>query len=190
MDFDSEFSWPSLKNEDLFATLNSIKKTRDPNSQILEESLNEADNWAKDLLKSAKLPAGLKELQKEFDNIDEETPTWYAANSLLQSHTLRSALEKGDHATAILLGFLLADFRWQGQFAEYREQFLADEKIVEEILNNVDDAKEVEIETYNAAIKTLKEKYPHCTVNALRILLAKNLGISKSRLDELNIKPD
>ena len=190
MDFDSEFSWPSLKNEDLFATLDSIKKIRDPNSQILEESLNEADNWASGVLKSAKLPSSIKELQKEFNKIDEGTTTWYAANSLLQSYTLKSALDDGDHATAILLGFLLADFRWQGQFAEHREQFLADEKVVEEILNNVDDAKEVEIETYTAAITTLKEKYPHCTVNALRILLAKNLGISKNRLDELNIKPD
>ncbi|MEM8844412.1 MAG: hypothetical protein AAGB35_05135 [Pseudomonadota bacterium] len=190
MDFDPDFGWPSLKNDDLFATLDTIQNINDPSGQILEESLNEADNWASEVLASAKLPSKIKDLQKKFEDIDKGSSSWYAANSLLQSFTLRSALEEGDQATAILLGFLLADFRWQGQFAEHREQFLADEKVVEEILNNVDDAKEVEIQTYTAAITALKEKYPHCTVNALRILLAKNLGVSKDRLDELDITPE
>ena len=190
MDLDSEFSWPSLKNEDLFGTLDTIQNIKDPNIQILEESLNEADNWAKDLLDSANLPSKVKDLQKKFDGIEHGASTWYAANSMLQSFTLRSALQDGDQATAILLGFLLADFRWQGQFAEHREQFFADEKMVEEILNNVDDAEEVEAQTYRAAINSLKEQFPHCTVNALRILLAKNLGVNKDRLDELDITPD
>ena len=190
MDFDSEFEWPSLKNEDLFATFDTIQSINDPSGQLLEESLNESDNWASDLLASANLPSKVEDLQKKLDDIEEGTSSWYAANSLLQSFTLRSALEEGDQATSILLGFLLADFRWQGQFAEYREQSLADEKVVEEILNNVEDAKEVEIQTYCAAITALKEKYPHCTVNALRILLAKNLGVSKDRLDELDIAPE
>jgi hypothetical protein len=66
---------------------------------------------------------------------------------------------------------------------------LRDQKSVEEILNKASN-DELEIDTYSAAMNALKKKYPHCTVNALRLLLSNKLNVSKQRLDDLDIRPE
>ena len=164
MELSSQVDWPSIKDSDPLATLTRVENTVDPSIDTLSSSLKEVDRWAHHILKDA-------------------------GNSLLQSFTLRSALESGDQATTVLLGFLLADFRWQGYFAQDREQLLKDQKSVEDILNKASN-NELEIETYSAAINALKRKYPHCTINALRLLLSNKLNVSKQRLDDLDIRPE
>jgi len=184
----SELAWPSAKDTDPLSTLIKIKDFADPNSSSLENTLQETDNWAREVLTKAGLPAEIRKLQSKLDDIEEGSSAWYAGNSLLQSFTLRSALENGDQATTILLGFLLADFRWQGYFAESREQLIADEKLVEEILSDASN-EDLEAESYRAAINALHKKYPHCSVNALRLLLCNKLNVTKQHLDELDIRP-
>ena len=188
MDASAEFFWPSEKDKDPLVTLERVVNTKDPNKAMLDKSLKEVDRWAHHVLSDASLPTEINALQARLDNIDEGSSEWYAGNSLLQSFTLRSALESGDQATTILLGFLLADFRWQGHFAQDREQLLIDQQSVEEILQN-SDSEDLEIESYNAAMNALSKKYPHCTINALRLLLSNKLNVSKQRLDELDIRP-
>ena len=188
MQFNSEFSWPTIKDSDPVATLSSIENSADPGAAMLHESLQEVDNWASEVLKATGLPSEINALQQKLASIDENSSAWYAGNSLLQVFTLRSALENGDQATAILLGFLLADFRWQGHFAENHERSTRDKQFVEEILNDAS-SDDLEVESYRAAISVLKKKYPHCSINALRLLLANKLNVSKQRLDELNISP-
>ena len=189
MESSSEFYWPSVKDTDPLATLNRVENTNDPNTPALHESLKEVDKWARNILKEATLPTEINALQARLDNIEEGAITWYAGNSLLQSFTLRSALESGDQATTVLLGFLLADFRWQGYFAQDREQLIRDQKFVDEILNDAS-SEQLEVEGYSAAINALKKKYPHCTINALRLLLSNKLNVSKQRLDDLDIRPE
>ena len=185
----SQINWPNIKDSDPLATLKRVENAIDPSTDTLNSSLKEVDRWAHHVLKDAGLPTEINALQARLDNIQEGSSAWYAGNSLLQSFTLRSALESGDQATTILLGFLLADFRWQGYFAQDREQLLKDQKSVEDILNKASN-DELEIETYSAAINALKKKYPHCTVNALRLLLSNKLNVSKQRLDDLDIRPE
>ncbi|MFK7795369.1 MAG: hypothetical protein AB8B89_08475 [Gammaproteobacteria bacterium] len=189
MEPSSQTHWQSIKDSDPFAVLKSVEDTIDPNADTLNSSLKEVDRWAHHILKDAGLPTEINALQARLDTIQEGSSAWYAGNSLLQSFTLRSALDSGDQATTILLGFLLADFRWQGYFAQDREQLLKDQKSVEDILNKASN-DELEIETYSAAINALKRKYPHCTINALRLLLSNKLNVSKQRLDDLNIRPE
>ncbi len=189
MESSSEINWPSLKDSDPLATLSRVEKAVDPGSETLNSSLKEVDRWAHHVLNDAGLPTEINALQARLDSIKEGSSSWYAGNSLLQSFTLRSALGSGDQATTILLGFLLADFRWQGYFAQDREQLLKDQKSVEEILNKANN-NELEIETYSAAMNALKTKYPHCTINALRLLLSNKLNVSKQRLDDLDIRPE
>ena len=188
MESSAEFVWPTEKDNDPLATLARVENTNDPNASLLDKNLKEVDRWARHILKDASLPTEINALQARLDNIEEGSTEWYAGNSLLQSFTLRSALESGDQATTILLGFLLADFRWQGHFAQDREKLLKDQKAVEEILNNTD-SEVLEVESYNAAMNALSKKYPHCTINALRLLLSNKLNVSKQRLDELDIRP-
>ncbi len=185
----TELTWPKTTSKDPLATLSQIKDYSDPCASSLNDTLEEADSWARSILSKAGLPIDINKLQGKLDDIEEGSSTWYAGNSLLQSFTLRSALENGDQATTILLGFLLADFRWQGHFAENREQSIADKKLVEEILNEPDN-EDLEAESYRAAINALQKKYPHCTVNALRLLLCNKLNVTKQRLEELDIRPD
>ena len=189
MDSSTEISRPNIANADPISTYVKIKEFNDPGTPALNATLQETDNWARDVLSKAGLPVDINKLQAELDGIEEGSSAWYAGNSLLQTYTLRSALENGDQATTVLLGFLLAEFRWQGFFAQGREQQLADKKVVEEILNQSSD-EELEAESYRAAINALQKKYPHCTVNALRLLLCNKLNVSKQRLDELDIRPD
>ena len=189
MDSLTELTRPSNANSDPIGTLIKIKGYTDPSLSSLDATLAEADDWARGVLDKAGLPVEINKLQAKLDTIEEGSSAWYAGNSLLQSFTLRSALENGDQATTILLGFLLADFRWQGYFAQNREQQLADKKLVEEILSQPDN-EELEAESYRAAINALQKKYPHCTVNALRLLLCNKLNVTKQRLDELDIRPD
>ncbi len=189
MESSSEFSWPSIKDTDPFATLNTINKSADPSTEVLNESLNEVDRWAHQVLSEAGLPTEINALQQKLDSLNEGSTSWYAGNSLLQAFTLRSALDGGDQATTILLGFLLADFRWQGYFAEDREQLAKDQQFVEEILKE-SNSEELEIESYRAAMNALSKKYPHCSINALRLLLSNKLNVSKQRLDELDIRPE
>ena len=189
MDSSSEFSWPTIKDSDPLATLSRIKNSVDPSTSMLHESLEEVDNWANEVLKETGLPTEINALQQKLESIDEGSTAWYAGNSLLQAFTLRSALESGDQSTTILLGFLLADFRWQGHFAEDREQLVKDQQFVEEILND-SDSEDLEVESYRAAMNALKKKYPHCSINALRLLLSNKLNVSKQRLDELDIRPE
>ena len=188
MESNAEFFWPSEKDNDPLATLASVENTSDPSAVMLDKSLKEVDRWAHHVLKDASLPTEINALQARLDRIEEGSAEWYAGNSLLQSFTLRSALDSGDQATTILLGFLLADFRWQGHFAENREQLLKDQKSVDEILNNTN-SEDLETESYTAAMNALSKKYPHCTINALRLLLSNKLNVSKQRLDELDIRP-
>lgn len=185
----SQIHWPSIKDSDPLATLKQVENTTDPSNDTLNTSLKEVDRWAHHILKDAGLPTEINALQARLDSIKEGSSAWYAGNSLLQSFTLRSALDSGDQATTILLGFLLADFRWQGYFAQDREQLLKDQKSVEEILDKASN-DELEIETYSAAMNALKKKYPHCTINALRLLLSNKLNVSKQRLDDLDIRPE
>ena len=189
MEPSSQVNWPSIKDSDPLATLSRVENTVDPSTDTLSSSLKEVDRWAHHILKDAGLPTEINALQARLDTIKESSSAWYAGNSLLQSFTLRSALDSGDQATTILLGFLLADFRWQGYFAQDREQLLKDQKSVEEILNKASN-DELEIETYGAAMNALKKKYPHCTINALRLLLSNKLNVSKQRLDDLDIRPE
>ena len=189
MESSMELRWPDTANIDPIGTLINIKEFTDPSLSLLQATLEDADNWAREILDKAGLPVEIGKLQSKLDSLEEGSSEWYAGNSLLQSFTLRSALENGDQATTILLGFLLADFRWQGHFAESREQQLADKKLVEEILSESSD-EELEIESYRAAINALQKKYPHCSVNALRLLLCNKLNVSKQHLDELDIRPD
>jgi len=189
MEPSSEIHWPSIKDADPLATLSRVENTVDPSTDMLSSGLKEIDRWAHHILRDAGLPTEINALQARLDTIQEGSSSWYAGNTLLQSFTLRSALESGDQATTILLGFLLADFRWQGYVAQDREQQLIDQKSVDEILNKANN-DELEIETYSAAMNALKKKYPHCTINALRLLLSNKLNISKQRLDELNIHPE
>jgi len=189
MERSSPDNWPNVKDSDPFATLSRVENTLDPNTNTLNSSLKEVDRWAHHILKDDGLPTEINALQARLDTIKEGSSSWYAGNSLLQSFTLRSAMESGDQATSILLGFLLADFRWQGYFAQEREQQLQDQKSVDEILNKASD-NELEIETYSAAMNALKKKYPHCTINALRLLLSNKLNVSKQRLDDLDIHPE
>ncbi len=185
----SQVNWPNIKDLDPLATLKQVENTTDPSTDTLNTSLKEVDRWAHHILKDAGLPTEINALQARLDSIKEGSSAWYAGNSLLQSFTLRSALDSGDQATTILLGFLLADFRWQGYFAQDREQLLKDQKSVEEILDKASN-DELEIETYSAAMNALKKKYPHCTINALRLLLSNKLNVSKQRLDDLDIRPE
>ena len=189
MESSSELLWPSTKDMDPLATLSRIENSTDPSSTVLNKSLQEVDNWAREVLKAANLPVEINALQEKLETIDEGSTAWYAGNSLLQGFTLRSALESGDQATTILLGFLLADFRWQGYFAEDREQLMKDQQLVDEILNETN-SEELEIESYRAAMNALKKKYSHCSINALRLLLSNKLNVSKQRLDELDISPE
>ena len=189
MEPSSQDHWPNVKDADPFATLSRVENSIDPSTGTLNSNLKEVDIWAHHILKDAGLPTEINALQARLDTIEEVASAWYAGNNLLQSFTLRSALESGDQATTILLGFLLADFRWQGYFAAHREQLLKDQKSVDEILNKASN-DELEIDTYSAAINALKKKYPHCTVNALRLLLSNKLNVSKQRLDDLDIRPE
>lgn len=189
MEPSTQTHWPSIKDSDPLATLKRVENAIDPSADTLNSSLKEVDRWAHHILKDAGLPTEINALQARLDTIQEGSSAWYAGNSLLQSFTLRSALESGDQATTILLGFLLADFRWQGYFAQDREQLIKDQKSVDEILNKASN-DELEIETYSAAINALKKKYPHCTINALRLLLSNKLNVSKQRLDDLDIRPE
>ena len=189
MESSMELHWPDTADIDPIGTLINIKEFTDPSLSSLQATLEDADNWAREILDKAGLPVEIGKLQTKLDSLEEGSSEWYAGNSLLQSFTLRSALENGDQATTILLGFLLADFRWQGHFAESREQQLVDKKLVEEILSESSD-EELEIESYRAAINALHKKYPHCSVNALRLLLCSKLNVSKQHLDELDIRPD
>lgn len=184
-----ELRWPEAATADPVGTLIKTKEFADPNLASLDATLEEADGWAREVLGKAGLPVEIGKLQSKLDSLEEGTSEWFAGNSLLQAFTLRSALENGDQATTILLGFLLADFRWQGHFAEAREQQLADKRLVEEILNDSNE-EDLEVESYRAAINALQKKYPHCSVNALRLLLCNKLNVSKQRLDELDIRPD
>jgi len=185
-----DFNWPTIENEHQLDNLAQITNISDPNKDALEVMLAESDQWAKEILGNAGLPINAEEIRGKLSKLKEGSTTWFAGNSLLQALTLRSALKNGDQATAILLGFLLADFRWQGHFAEIQEQEQVDEILVAEILKESDDSEELEIETYCAAINSLYKKFPHCTVNALRLLLCNKLNVTKQRLDDLDITPD
>lgn len=185
-----DFNWPTVEQDDRLNNLAQIIKINDPNEDALESMLAESDEWAKEILENAGLPIEVDKIRNKLARLKEGSTTWFAGNSLLQALTLRSALKNGDQATAILLGFLLADFRWQGHFAELQEQEQVDEILVAEILKESEDDEELEIETYCAAINSLHKKFPHCTINALRLLLCNKLNVSKQRLDDLNITPD
>lgn len=186
----ADFNWPSVEQDNRLGNLAQIISFTDPNEDALESMLAESDRWAKEILDNAGLPMDTDKIRSKLSQLKEGSTTWFAGNSLLQALTLRSALKNGDQATAILLGFLLADFRWQGHFAEIQEQEQVDEILVAEILKESENDEELEIETYLAAINSLHKKFPHCTVNALRLLLCNKINVSKQRLDDLNITPD
>ena len=50
--------------------------------------------------------------------------------------------------------------------------------------------KDADIQLYQETINNLKDKYPHCNVNALRLLAATRLNVSKQDLDDLDIRPE
>ena len=184
--------WKGVKDLNPLATLKQIEQITDPAEGPLDSALIENEKWAETLLKDQNYSTKLDQLQSSLDDIDEDSSAWLAANSLLQCHTLRSAISRDDYLTATLIGFQLADFRWQAYFAQVNERELADQKLVEDILQSEESADletEIEIASYQAAINTLSKKYEHCNVNALRLLLANQLGVSKQRLDDLDITP-
>ena len=185
-------TWKGLHDPNPLETLAHIEKISDPAESTLDDVLAENEAWAEALLKEQNYSTKVNELQSSLDQLDEHSSAWLAANSLLQSHTLRSAISRSDHSTSTLISFQLADFRWQAHFAQISEREMADQKLVEDILKSEESADlevEIEVASYQAAINTLRKKYAHCNINALRLLLANQLGVSKQRLDDLDITP-
>ena len=169
----------------------AIKSVADPHRDDLEKFLHTNDEWATQILREHRISVDIAHIQQHIDQLEDGSELWFAANSLLQTHTLRTALARNDICTAILLGLQLSEFRWQADGAQQREQEALDQKLVEEILKESGDDidQNLEIAGFNAAIDALHKTYPHCNLNALRLLLANKMNVSKQRLDDLDIRP-
>ena len=154
--------------------------------------------WSHTVLEKAKLPTAAHEAKALTTKYGLDCNEGCALRMVIELDAVNSSLQIRDASTAALASMKLLEAVWHSsvfQVGGSPATIQEDTKPVSTQSNTSSPAiTEVDNENnnnlYQSTINDLKDKYPHCNINALRLLAATRLNVSKQELDDLDIKPE
>ena len=151
--------------------------------------------WSHTILEKAKLPTAPSEARALTTKYSMESNEGCALHMVIELDSINKSLEQNDATTVALASMKLVDAIWHSSIFRADEQavILNDKKEptskIQKSTSSQNDNEET-IALYQRTINDLKEKYPHCNVNALRLLASTRLNVGKQELDDLDITPE
>lgn len=158
--------------------------------------------WSHNILENAKLPTAANEAKALTSKYSLDSNEGCALQMVIELDSINKSIEQNDATTVALASMKLVDVIWHSSiFRGTEETKLITEKANQSANSSTHSSKiqrsassktedEEAIALYQRTINELKEKYPHCNVNALRLLASTRLNVGKQELDDLDITPE
>jgi len=166
------------------------------NAHLYEKDLNQftqsIQNWSYTVLEKAKLPTLTHEANLLINKYSVETDEGCALRMVIELDALNISLKNRDAGTAALASMKLLENIWYSSIFRIDDQKNTPKTETATtdtpaVATAKQTASDVNTQLYQETINSLKEKYPYCNVNALRLLAATRLNMSKQELDDLDI---
>lgn len=178
--------------------INFDEKNTQPYEKDLNQFTENIKNWSHTVLEKAKLPTVVHEARALANKYGLDSDEGCALRMVIELDAINSSLENRDAGTAALASMKLLESVWYSSIYRVESQASsAKNPATTKAVNTVSPtskttqtAADKNMQLYQETINGLKEKYPHCNVNALRLLAATRLNVSKQELDDLDITPE
>jgi len=184
---------PEIHAEDISFDENAVQ----PNIKDLKKFSDSIQTWSHTVLEKEKLPTLAHEAQPLINKYSIETDEGCALRMVIELNSLNMSLKNKDAGTAALASMKLLEHIWNSSIFRIDQDATtktnnkaSDKSPANEAINHTNTATQTTQNLYQETINNLKEKYPHCNVNALRLLAATRLNVSKQKLDDLDITPE
>jgi len=176
--------------------INFDEKSTQPYEENLKHFTESILTWSHTILEKAKLPTLAHEAKPLTNKYSIESDEGCALRMIIELDALNSSLTNRDAGTAALASMKLLENVWYSSIFKIEKQqntqkvntaATANSPVVATTRQSANDTSQ---QLYQETINNLKYKYPHCNVNALRLLAATRLNVSKQELDDLDITPE
>lgn len=161
--------------------------------QDLNEITEKIRTWAMDVLEKANLPSAANEAKALLGKYDVSSSKGCAMRIIIELDAMDASIHNTDANTATIASMKLFEAIWQHTITKMHQPDQNtkenDAAKKENLLPTNQEENEDNIKLYQDTINELKKKYPHCSVNALRLLASTRLNVTKMQLDDLNITP-
>ena len=158
--------------------------------QALNQITEKIQGWAMSILENANLPSAPNEAKALLRKYDPASDEGCAMQIVIEIDALQASVRNTDSNTAAITGMKLFEAIWNRAITKVPQQ--KRNTNIQTNKNNLllnQDESEENIQLYQATINELKAKYPHCNINALRLLASTRLNVTKQQLDDLDIRP-
>jgi len=150
--------------------------------------------WSISVLEKADLPIAPHEVKTLLKEYPASSNEGCALQVIIEIDALQASISNTDANTAALAGMKLFDAIWQHAITAVQQEAAPqideqDSKDNKQSLPASQEESEENIQLYQTTINELHQKYPHCNINALRLLASTHLDITKQQLDDLEISP-
>ena len=176
--------------------INFDEKSTQPYAENLKHFTESILTWSHTILEKAKLPTLAHEAKPLAYKYNIESDEGCALRMVIELDALNNSLTNRDAGTAALASMKLLENIWYSSIFRIDKQQNTQKLETATTANSpaVAVTKQSENNTsqqlFQETINNLKDKYPHCNVNALRLLAATRLNVSKQELDDLDITPE
>lgn len=160
--------------------------------QDINKITEKIHTWAISILEKANLPSTSHEAKPLLTKYDPISDEGCALNIVIELDAMQASIRNTDSNTAALTGMKLFEAIWNRAITKMYEPKQdsknQQDKPKDSLLATSKENKD-NIKLYQKTINELKVKYPHCNVNALRLLASTRLNVTKQQLDDLRISP-
>ncbi len=164
-----------------------------PYEKDLKKFTENIQTWSHTVLEKAKLPTLAHEAKPLTNKYGIESDEGCALRMVVELDSLNNSLENRDAGTAALASMKLLENVWYSSIFRKEDSQQASNAKTANKVSTSSSAKQTgsggDQQLYQETINNLKDKYPHCNVNALRLLAATRLNVPKQKLDDLDITP-
>ncbi|MEJ2116005.1 MAG: hypothetical protein P8X88_08190 [Gammaproteobacteria bacterium] len=184
-----------MKIHEYLPEINAIDLSFDnKNTNSYEDELKKfterIQTWSHNILEKAKLPITSHEAKLLIQKYSVESDEGCALRMIVELDSLTSSLENRDAGTAALASMKLLENIWYSSIFRQEDKQDTLKAAVKLSTTTKQTENNNDRQLYQETINNLKDKYPHCNVNALRLLAATRLHVPKQELDDLDISPE
>ena len=161
----------------------------DSNLIVINQATDHIRIWAESILADANVPTASHEAKSLIERFDPTSDEGCALRIIIELDAMNTSIKNSDAYTAAITGMKMFEAVWRRKLSKLREQRAAkaatEKKVTKKnLVIEQSEENEENIRLYQKTINDLKRKYPHCNVNALRLLASTRLNVTKQQLDE------
>ncbi len=166
------------------------ENTAQPYEDDLKKFIENIQLWSHTVLEKEKLPTLAHDAKPLTHKYGIDSDKGCALRMVVELDSLNNSLANRDAGTAALASMKLLENIWYSSIFRKEEPQQKPKLDTATESTTKKSANDDNQQLYQETINNLKDKYPHCNVNALRLLAATRLNVSKQELDDLDITPE